>query len=311
MTEVLTEVVNCYICNSNSSTAVDETHDYEYGNGIQKFLIVKCSSCDHIYLNPRPLLSEAYKIYNNYYTESSRQGLGSVALKAIKEFILYNRLKKLLAGLKQRAVVLEIGCGSGELLLVLARLRPDIRIYANDLSITDDRKKLFNQAGIVFVSGPAEDLKLDVTVDLVIMNQLIEHLWDCRKVLVQIYNMLSKDGRVSIVTPNIESYDRHFFANGAWGGYHAPRHLNFFSRLSFIELCRQLNFEVLEHRYLVAPLVWIASCQNFVSKRKYLKLRHFFVYKNILLLFCFTLADSIALLLKYKTSNQQFIIKKL
>lgn len=59
-------------------------------------------------------------------------------------------MKRLIAGLSESALVLEIGCGAGEHTSFLARLRDDLHIIAIDLSLksaVETRERIRNDAG--------------------------------------------------------------------------------------------------------------------------------------------------------------------
>ncbi|MGO7636589.1 hypothetical protein [Rhizobium leguminosarum] len=115
-----------------------------------------------------------------------------------------------------------------------------------------------------------------------------------------------------IETPNTYGWDRRLFTGGAWGGYYFPRHLNLYSFERLAELLRRLGLAVESQRNLPAPLIWIYSLQGAVQARFGWKspLTKIFGVKNIPLIAAFAFLDIAAIAMRFKTSNQQAISRK-
>ena len=306
---VSVEQTTCLICGSSApDTAIASGLDYEYQTSNRTFSFVECPNCSHVYLNPRPTAESANVIYPpNYYTlvDTHRRSL----LGPIKDLVTKARLKDFLSGLSQGAALLEVGCGDGSLLIVICKARPDLKMTALDLQFTERHRASLEAAQIECMECLFEDAQFERSFDLIVMNQLIEHLWDVRRCLAKVQSCLAPGGTLSVSTPNLNGWDRRFFTKGTWGGYYFPRHLNLFTPESLTALLSEYELEQPETRSLVAPLIWIASLHN-ALKKKGSRLQRFFFDSNLAALSVLTAIDIVVRLFGASTSNMQIIVKQ-
>jgi 2-polyprenyl-3-methyl-5-hydroxy-6-metoxy-1,4-benzoquinol methylase len=296
------------VCGTSASQPVAEGTDYDYGTTRQPFRFVKCSHCGHLYLDPRPVITAAPQIYpSDYYTLAGEHRRGMLAV--IKDRVVARRLRPVLALLPGRGGrVLEIGCGDGSLLLALKRARPELELTGVDIAFPAALRRRLEEDGVRLVEGPAESAALGGPHDLVIMNQLIEHLWDVDGVLGALHRAMRPGAVLSIATPDPSGWDRAFFARGAWGGYYFPRHLNLFSPAGLETVLGRAGFRVTAQARLVAPLVWIGSLRA-VLVRRGSRLARLARDTNLALVALFTAMDVAALALGLRTSNQQVVAR--
>lgn len=304
----------CSGCGGESFSVVATGRDYIYHGTEDTFRYVRCGSCGHFYLNPRPDISQLSLMYPaNYGTFSNRfQGRANI-LGRIKTIVNRKRLKGVVARLPLRGRVLDVGCGNGELLIALRQARPDLELFGLDWHFPAETRSALETQGITMIEAPLEAAELPVQpFDLIIMLQLIEHLWEPEESLRRLVRGLAKDGRILIETPNTDGWDRRLFADGAWGGYYFPRHLNLYNFERLAELLRRVGLAVESQRNLPAPLIWVYSLQGVVQASFGWKsfLTTLFGVKNLPLVAAFALLDSAAIAMGFMTSNQQTISKK-
>jgi len=170
------------------------------------------------------------------------------------------------------AEVIDIGCGDGRLLDILASSCPKgWSLYGIDWSKEAiDRVK---QKGYVGRDGDVS--KIDLSdwqnkFDLAISHQLIEHVRDPREVLQKFASILRPGGIISIETPDIHSWDFKLLHDRYWSVYHIPRHFYIFSRENFIKLAEEVGLELVSVKPLVNPVAWIHSIQGYFADHKYL-----------------------------------------
>jgi SAM-dependent methyltransferase len=244
---------------------------------------------------------------SNYYTVSGTHQSASLSvLGRIKDRILVRRLAHVLPLLPPSGRVLEIGAGDGSLLAALRKARPDARLFALDLRFAPARATALEAMGIECIEALLEHSSLPSGCDLVIMNQLIEHLWELDGGLQKISGAVRTGGLISIATPNLDGYDRNWFSRTAWGGYHFPRHLNLFTPASLGRLLARYGFRAVSHANLAAPLIWLATAQNIAGARG-VRGRWFLTESNLPLLTVFTALDLFMATLGRSTSNQQIV----
>lgn len=302
------EQTRCAICGGAPGQIVASGCDYEYFTSRDRFSFVECRDCGHVFLNPRPTTRMAAAIYpGHYYTVSGAHRSASLSvLGRIKDRVLLRRLRQVLPALPNNGRVLEVGAGDGSLLMALRSVRRDLSLYALDLRFGPDRASVLRSHGIECIEGLLEDAALPRDCDLVIMNQLIEHLWDLDRGMRKIATAVKPGGRLSIATPNLEGYDRRWFGRSTWGGYHFPRHLNLFTRASLSTFLERVGFQAVAHVDLAAPLIWLATCQN-IAGRGGFRMRWLLSESNLPLLAAFTGGDLLVSTLGGRTSNQQLV----
>jgi SAM-dependent methyltransferase len=101
--------------------------------------------------------------------------------------------------LKDKTAVLELGCGNGHLINKIANDNPHLKSivaidYYNDSAKIDPPVK--------FIKQNLEEFYLDEKFDLVILNQVFEHIINPLGLLQKIKKNLNKHGRVLIIVPN-------------------------------------------------------------------------------------------------------------
>lgn len=308
------ESTACVVCGSHYSTEEARSADYIYETSAYVFTFVKCTSCGHVYLNPRPAPSEVSTIYPETYPSfTSKFSTKSSLIRVIKSQVMKCRMKFFDARLKQGGRVLDVGCGDGLLLLDIKRRYPDVEAYGLDwhFSMPISERLAANRVQ-VYEKLVEEAVLPEMHFDLVIMNQLIEHLWEPQKALKSIWRSMKPGGLLTIETPNPDGYDRKLFPKGAWGAYYTPRHLNLFSKANLQRLLSDNGFHVMQHYSLCAPLTWTYSIQSTV-KRSFPRAKlicTFFRDTNVFALMPFAFIDSVAKFFGVTTSNQKVIARR-
>ena len=98
--ESMLETIDCALCRASTSICIARGHDYEYETMDDEFTFVECTSCGHVYLNPRPRIEHAEVIYpTSYYTLSARVGILARTLQNLKDWVLYRRIRPILRDL--------------------------------------------------------------------------------------------------------------------------------------------------------------------------------------------------------------------
>ena len=206
------------------------------------FGLVRCSACGCYRIDPPPIDKddEAAAFYTNYYGRPADVfGARPTALRSSR-FWHVVRAEASLERVGQR--VADIGCGEGHLCAELQRagwpevigvdvsrarierargLYPDVTFYDRPLDRTNEPQQSF---------------------DLIIMDNVIEHLPDPVNVLRSLRRYLKRDGRLAIITPNMTC--GHFKLLGRrWTPELAPHaHIYLFTPASMGLLLRESGF---------------------------------------------------------------------
>ena len=299
----------CCLCGSGCGTTVATGRDYEYQTCENSFHFVCCDQCNHVYLNPRPSLTDLSVIYpNTYYSFSVEKGGFTQRVWDRLEKRKIDNFRKVL-GDREEAVIYELGCGSGRLLKLMRRYLPaSWRIQG--IEIDSAAAALANQIkGVSVGTGLFEDAPIEsASVDMIIAQQVIEHVPDPRKILEKAARVIKPGGILILETPNVLGLDRRLFKETYWGGYHFPRHFNLFSPEGIAHLATQCGFEQARALPLLSVTFWITTINNVLADHP--RAKRWFPWCNIRNPICLGLTTCIELLLRLgrsPSSNMQLI----
>ncbi|MFX0196563.1 MAG: class I SAM-dependent methyltransferase [Candidatus Hodarchaeota archaeon] len=205
---------------------------------------VRCLNCGLSYLNPMPTFEELRQYYEsdfdiivNRNSQSYLKGSDYIRnqLVAFEKFVRKGRL-------------LDIGCGTGNFVFRARELGWDA--YGIEIS---KRNSAFlrNELGLNVLNASIEEVNLGSEYfDVVILNHVLEHLFDPKSVLRKISGFLRKGGILAIYVPNeLESlYSKLMLDDFLF--YCQPRerptdHLYFFNKKTIQLLLRNTGYRVI------------------------------------------------------------------
>lgn len=253
----------CPLCGSHNTDIVEEdVRDFEYGApGTYRW--IKCLGCDLVRLDPMPkeeILNLAYpETYHAFVKPTSKitQYLQTFSRKGIA--------KSLANKLPERGAILDIGCSTGELLLSVGRLG-DYQLFGIEykLEIAWEARN----RGIHVWEGAFEKAEVpDESMDLVVMQHVIEHVYDPVDTLKRIHRILRPSGIVTGELPNFRSWDAALFGK-YWGGGHAPRHLFHFTPQTLKKTIEHCGLETVSITPALHTGHWALSIQNALRRKK-------------------------------------------
>ncbi len=141
-------------------------------------------------------------------------------------------------GLRPDARIVDVGCGSGELLLALqsagyTRLQGVDPFIAHDLDLGSGLR----------VQKAELDALPAVSFDLVMFHHSLEHIVDEPAALRAAHRMLAPGGRCLVRIPTVSSHAWRYYGVD-WCALDAPRHLVLHSRQSIAVLAERCGFKV-------------------------------------------------------------------
>jgi SAM-dependent methyltransferase len=296
---ISTNFVNCPVCAQPSLDKTEKVSVKDYLNisGVQDFIYTYCR-CGVYYLTNQPITGEIAKIYPSEYQAYSRsEGLVSKFKKW--------RLKSLVSpyvGNGGQIKILDYGCGSGEFILTCSELVGTVCV-GYDIN----PPRLYSDSNIVFTDKDSIVANYG-HYNLIFSFQVIEHVSDPLKFLIFLNAQLTGSGRLIIETPSSSGILFSRYLRKFWGGWHAPRHFVIFDRESLSQLCKKAGLQIETFSYIPSPFQWIETFRplmgRFGKQSKLLSLENF-----PLVLVVYTL-DLILILLRFKSSNMKFVLKK-
>jgi SAM-dependent methyltransferase len=118
----------------------------------------------------------------------------------------------------------------------------------------------------VFIGRLADSPYIRMKFDLIILNQVIEHLHNPSEVLSDLKGMLKENvGVIAISCPNTNSVYRYCFGKN-WINWHLPFHRNHFNRNSLRLLAEKCGYKLSKYQ-TITPNTWSEiQVQNLFNK---------------------------------------------
>ena len=211
---------------------------------VGSYRAVRCILCTHVYMEQVPSEEGLDKYYNDYIAfrlQNTEKLVQRAKMYEIDRDYLFRHISS--------GHLLDIGCSSGELLLVLGQ---DFDSYGIDRDVAAVEIAirrgdwLSDRIRVGTLDGP-----LDWTggqVDVAIMRGVIEHLVNPKSVVEQVSNIL-KPGGVFFVTatPNIDCLCAEVFRE-KWNQFDPIQHISYFDAKTLSLLGREFGL-ILEAQY--------------------------------------------------------------
>jgi len=221
--------MECPICGGSSRGTEHSLYDDRYGYA-GCFDLCACAVCDHRWLDWHPDAATIATLYSDYYPRSERE------VEDCKAPVLGNRVRAWCAGRRSSTVfwvprgvhVLDIGCGFGESLAYHRERGCEVWGVEADRNLARVAERFGFDVHIGLFDPSAY---APASFDVVTMNQVIEHVIDPIETLRGVHGILRPGGKLVISTPNASSVASRLFGR-RWINWHAPYHLQFFSRES-------------------------------------------------------------------------------
>jgi SAM-dependent methyltransferase len=249
--------MNCIICAGEKFSPIRKLFDDRYGFPIE-YDLMRCNQCGHLSTFPLLLDSDLSDLYENFYP---RKKISSKDIAREAENIRspFGSLYKWLMGtnnegqysVKPEDVLLDIGCGAGKSLCE-ARL---LKAIPYGIEADPNVRKIADELGVqVHIGQLADNPFPSVKFDLIILNQVIEHLPNPARTLEKMKSRLSNRGRAILVFPNTKSIWKRV-SGDRWINWHIPYHQHHFEIRSFEKLANQCGYDVVNFR-TITPNVW-------------------------------------------------------
>lgn len=249
--------MRCPVCEGITFFPGAEIFDDRYGEP-NRYQLAHCAACGHVATAPRLRESDLPGLYGNYYPRKNI-GADDVAREA-------DKAKRVLASwvrwwngtdnqgqysVRAGELMLDVGCGSGTSLLEAKALGAT----AFGIEADPNVKPIAAALGLTIHFGNLQDRPFpEHAFDLIVMNQVVEHLPDPDEGLCMLSERLTPSGRMVLVFPNTASLWRRL-SGSRWINWHIPYHLHHFDSKHFERMVRRCGLEVVRSR-TITPNVW-------------------------------------------------------
>lgn len=228
------------------------------------FDVCRCPRCGQAQTTPLMRSEELPALYGNYYPrreidiDSLVRQVGNPADPAEirrRERNGTDNQGQYLA--RPGMAVLDYGCGAGVSLMEAKALGAEPYGIEADPNV----KQVVDALGLRIHIGTLDDFPhQDLRFDLIVLNQVLEHIPQPQDLLARFDKLLKPEGRLVIAVPNADSIFARFFKR-AWINWHIPYHLHHFNPGSIRLFLQRCGWQV-ESLRTITPNLWtVLQCR--------------------------------------------------
>lgn len=248
--------VNCPICKSNDTQEFEVNKDYQ---------LDKCDRCQMVW-DSHPPSNPLLQYNSHYFKNDNPKGGYSNYFRGMKvnRKTFADRLNKLEKLMGKKGKLLDVGCALGECLMVAKDLgwKDVAGIEVSDYAYHFAKKRNLDiRKGTLLSTNFKKN-----TFDVVLYQDVIEHLTNPTKELKKVISVLKPGGIVFIVTPDIRGWWSRLLGS-SWYHYKPKEHLMYFSQTSIRRAFELAGFERIKTNktYHILSLEYILDRLQFYS----------------------------------------------
>lgn len=233
------ENVICPVCKADNADQMFE---------VKNFAIVKCRDCSMAYVNPRLKDQSIYNIYqDNYFQKDGYTfedfGYGDYDLTAhLRDRTFTRWYEEALPHLKVKSgKALDVGCATGRFLMILKEKNWNV----NGIELDRGMCAELNEKGFDVSNEPLENQNTESAYDLITLFDVVEHLPHVHLDFKMLHSLLSDEGSVVLVTPNIESFQSKLFGK-RWFQLKPREHISYFSPKTLKLIAEESGFKIVK-----------------------------------------------------------------
>lgn len=232
-----------------------------------KFDISKNLKTGILETHPKPSRHDLHKYYDSkdYMSHSQKpSSFFSFCYRQIRAISAKRKLKICSSQLKTRSLknkarVLDVGCGTGYFLLKCVEKGWLVKGIENNKNA---RNTLPPEISKHVYEGFEPLKQQSEKFDIITMWHSLEHLYDLTSAISDLKSLLRPNGTIIVACPNHKSFDAVFYKEN-WAAYDAPRHLWHFDKKSMRDL-------FLTHRVFLKktiPMNWDSFFVSILSEK--------------------------------------------
>ena len=280
--EIITEPIDCPLCDSKEATPYLTAKDYFYQLP-GTYFIVRCRSCGHLYMNPRPTRASLRKCYPESYSLYADSALPATpqgpipkpwyakppfrwipGLRRLYRFLTETFAEAIPQAPSAEKAALELGCGVGAFLDKLREEQWKTQGVEFSQHATDIAARRGHKVSCMSIDDAEFDSE---SFDAVFAWMVIEHLQSPRKTFENIFHWLKPGGYFCLSVPNAGTKQTWVFGK-YWFPYDLPRHLHHFTPKSISTLLVEAGFESPKVIHQRTVRSWYASLGAALLDRK-------------------------------------------
>lgn len=222
----------CPTCGCDRGALWLEAPDRYHGR-TRPYQLMRCPQCELVWQDNPPDPSEMGEHYGSDYDAL----IGSSGERSPER---WQARRAAIAKHKSGGAILDLGCSSGAFLRSLKG--PAWQLYGIEMSASAAAKAEANTGAQVFVGDILDAPFAPGSFDVITCFDVLEHVYEPRKVLEKVQQWLKPDGIFYVLVPNIDSGEARVFKS-YWYGLEMPRHISHFSPKSLKNLAGTVGLE--------------------------------------------------------------------
>jgi 2-polyprenyl-3-methyl-5-hydroxy-6-metoxy-1,4-benzoquinol methylase len=220
----------CPVCGQNGAREWLRAPDRMHGRQ-QIYTLARCPSCTLVWLSHPPTPQE---MSEHYTPEYHRLISGAGETSPLR----WSKHKEELRPYKQAGALLDLGCSSGAFLQSL-REEP-WELFGIEMSSECAQRAEARSGAKVYVGDILEAPFAPGSFDVITCFDVLEHLYEPRKVMSKVKTWLKPNGIFYVFVPNVDSAEARVFGR-YWCGLELPRHLFHYSPTSLRYLAKSVG----------------------------------------------------------------------
>ncbi|WP_432222632.1 class I SAM-dependent methyltransferase [Flavobacterium sp. TMP13] len=198
------------------------------------------ANLDMLITSPQPnenVLSKYYESEDYISHTDNKRSLFEKAYHLVKGIALKNKLSLINTEQPQKGLLLDIGAGTGDFLLVAK----ENGWQTVGVEPSPRAKKIAIGKGITFV----EQIKSleNSSFDVITMWHVLEHVPDLDLQIQELKRLLKPNGTLLVAVPNFKSYDAKHYKE-YWAAYDVPIHFWHFSKTAISKLFSKVEMKL-------------------------------------------------------------------
>lgn len=238
----------CAACGCEEFSVLARGGDRLYRTTTKEFQIVECRRCRLIRLFPRPAPSEIVSYYPPEYWFVPKDEAADRLEEAYRRLVLRDHLRfvrRALEAAPPEGLVLDVGCGGGLFLSMLAE--EGVPVTGLDFSL--EAAKAAWSRGVSAVCASLAHAPLPPrSCRLITMFHLLEHLYEPQSYVEAAHQLLLPEGRLIVQVPNASCW-QFLMLGERWTGCDIPRHLTVFRPADLEGLLERCGFTVVRRKF--------------------------------------------------------------
>lgn len=197
----------------------------------RQYTLLRCQSCSLVWLCSPPKPEEMHQHYTSAYHKMISGAGENPARWGFRKEALTRQSKT-------SGTLLDLGCSSGAFLSFMGS--DSWKLYGIEMSAECARAAESRGGAQVFVGNILDAPYPCESFDVVTCFDVLEHLYEPRRVVGRIANWLKPGGVFYVLVPNIDSAEERVFGS-YWHGLELPRHLFHYSPQSLTALAASVG----------------------------------------------------------------------